>query len=158
MRRTPLLAIVTAMFMPLASWGQQATTTQADVEAIKTLLAEYDAAATAGNVDAVMALHADDAVSMPPDAPARTGKEEIRAAFVSFLEENTVQLTSQVDEVRVSGDLAFLRVAYDETVTPKAGGEPTQLHGKWLVILERQPDGSWKSWREMWSVYTPSDT
>jgi uncharacterized protein (TIGR02246 family) len=143
------------MFMPLASWGQQATTTQADVEAIKTLLAEYDAAATAGNVDAYMALYADDAVSMPPNEPARTGKEEIRAGFVAFLEENTVQLTSQVDEVRVSGDLAFLRVAYDETVTPKAGGEPTQPHGKWLVILQRQPDGSWKWWREMWSSYTP---
>ncbi len=155
MRRTPLFAIVTAMFMPLASCWQQATTTQADVDAIKTLLAGYDAAATAGNVDAYMALYADDAVSMPPDVPARTGKEEIRAAFVAFLEEHTVQLTSQVDEVRGSGDLAFLRVTYDETVTPKAGGEPTQLHGKWLVILERQPDSSWKWWREMWSSYTP---
>jgi uncharacterized protein (TIGR02246 family) len=145
------------MFMPLASWGQQATTTQADVEAIKTLLAEYDAAAAAGNVDAVMALHADDAVSMPPDVPARTGKEEIRAALVAFLEENTVQLTSQVDEVRVSGDLAFLHVTYNETVTPKAGGEPTEYHGKWLVLLQRQPDGSWKWWREMWNNYTPPE-
>ncbi len=156
--RRPIFAISAILLAACAAEGQQATATQVDAEAIMMLLTEYDAAATAGNVDAVMALYADDAVSMPPDAPARTGKEEIRAAFVAVLEENTVQLTSQVDEVRVSGDLAFLRAAYDETVTPKAGGEPTQLHGKWLVILERQPDGSWKSWREMWSVYTPSDT
>jgi uncharacterized protein (TIGR02246 family) len=156
--RRPIFAISAILLAACTTEGQQATTTQVDAEAIMMLLTEYDAAATAGNVDAVMALYADDAVSMPPDAPARTGKEEIRAAFVAVLEENTVQLTSQVDEVRVSGDLAFLRAAYDETLTPKAGGEPTQLHGKWLVILERQPDGSWKSWREMWSNYAPSDT
>ena len=155
--RRPIFAISAILLAACTTEGQQATTAQVDAEAIMKLLAESDAAATAGNVDAVMALYADDAVSMPPDAPARTGKEEIRAAFVAFLEDNTVQLTSQVDEVRVSGDLAFLRVAYDETVTPKAGGEPTQYHGKWLVIMERQPDGSWKSWREMWSVYTPPE-
>ncbi|MDH3292335.1 MAG: SgcJ/EcaC family oxidoreductase [Gemmatimonadota bacterium] len=156
--RRPIFAISAILLAACSAIdGQQATTTQVDAEAIMMMLAEYDTAATAGNVDAYMALYADDAVSMPPDAPARTGKEEIRAAFVAFLEENTVQLTSQVDEVRVSGDLAFLRVAYDETVTPKAGGEPTQLHGKWLVILERQPDGSWKWWHEMWSNYTPPE-
>lgn len=147
--RRPIFAISAILLAACTTEGQQAATTQVDAEAIMMLLAEYDAAATAGNVDPVMALYADDAVSMPPDAPARTGKDEIRAAFVAVLEENTIQLTSQVDEVRVSGDLAFLRVAYDETVTPKAVGEPTQLHGKWLVILERQPDGSWKWWREM---------
>ncbi len=157
MRRTPLLAIVTAMFMPLASWGRQATTTQADVEAIKALLDEYCTTVNTGDLDGYSALFADDAMSMPPTAPARTGKEGIRSAVGALLEENTVQLTSQIVDVRVSGDLAFLHVTYNETVTPKAGGEPTEYHGLWLVILQRQPDGSWKWWREMWSNYTPPE-
>jgi ketosteroid isomerase-like protein len=110
----------------------QATTSEADdVTAIKTLLQEYRVAVNAGDLD---------------------GKE-MRPLYRAAIEENTFQFTPQADEVRVSGDLAFMRITYNETVMPKVGGEPIALHGNWLVILERQPDGTWKWWREMWSIY-----
>jgi uncharacterized protein (TIGR02246 family) len=136
----------------------QATTTEADdVAAIKTLLQEYRIAVNAGDLDGILALYADDAVTFPPDTAPYTGKEEMRPLYQAAIEENTFRFTPQADEVRVSGDLAFLRVTYNETVMPKVGGEPTELHGNWLVILERQPDGTWKWWREMWSIYPPPE-
>ncbi len=138
--------------------GQETATTQADAEAIKAVLTEGCTAFSAGNLDGFMAFYADDAVSMPPDAAPRTGKEAIRSSIQALYAESSFELTCQADEVRVSGDLAVLLATWDETATPGAGGEPTQLHGKLLMILQRQPDGSWKWWREMWSVYTPSDT
>ena len=100
-----------------------------------------------------MALYADDAVTFPPDGAPFTGKEEMRPVYQAAIEESTFRFTPQADEVRVSGDMAFLRITYNETVMPKVGGEPTELHGSWLAILERQPDGAWKWWREMWSIY-----
>jgi ketosteroid isomerase-like protein len=55
----------------------------------------------------------------------------------------------------VAGDLAMLRTLWEETVTPKGGGEPAELSGVWLIVLKKQTDGSWKAWREMWSVIAP---
>jgi uncharacterized protein (TIGR02246 family) len=129
--------------------------TEADVAAIRALLADYDAAVNAGDPAAIAALYADDVISMPPDAAGRIGLETIVAAMEEGFGANTIQLTSVVDEVEVAGDLAYVRVTYDETITPTAGGDTELMHGNWLVILQRQEDGSWKIWREMWSVFTP---
>ena len=42
-----------------------------------------------------------------------------------------------------------------QTLTPKAGGEPTEDSGKWLGILKRQPNGSWKVHRDIWNSDKP---
>jgi ketosteroid isomerase-like protein len=52
-------------------------------------------------------------------------------------------------EVQVVGPWAFDRGAYRWRGIPRAGGEPIEDHGKYLVILQRQPDGSWKVARDM---------
>ena len=62
------------------------------------------------------------------------------------------QFTARVDEIVVAGDLAVLRAFFEETLTLKAGGEPTELSGSWLMVLKKQADGSWKLWRNMWGV------
>jgi ketosteroid isomerase-like protein len=55
------------------------------------------------------------------------------------------------EEVQVSGDLAFARGTYAATVTPKAGGEETFIDGKYMTILKRQTDGSWKIHRDIFN-------
>jgi len=136
---------------------QQAVTTGPDVEAITAWLAEVTAAVTAGDTEGVLALYAEDAVFSPPDAPPLT-VEELRSLYGGMFEESTFAFTSEVIEVAVSGDLAVLRASYDETVTPKAEGEPYDQGGTWLVVLRKQSDGSWKLWRDMWSIVPPSQT
>ena len=41
------------------------------------------------------------------------------------------------------------------TSTPKAGGPSTQDKSKWIAALERQPDGSWKVFWEMYNSDLP---
>ena len=72
-----------------------------------------------------------------------------------MLDQFTVKLIVEVLEVRVAGDWAFARMTYTETLTPKAGGEPTEDSGRWLVIYERQPDGAWKIYLEIWNSDRP---
>ena len=136
---------------------QQVVTTGPDVEAITAWLAEVTAAVAAGDVEGVLALYAADAVFSPPAAPPLT-VEELRSLYGVMFEESTFAFTSEVIEVVVSGDLAVLRASYDETVTPKAEGEPYDQGGTWLVVLRKQSDGSWKLWRDMWSIVPPSQT
>jgi len=151
MRRS-LVALCTLL---LAACYPVQQDTEADVAAIRALLADYDAAVNGGDAAAIVALYAEDVISMPPDEAGRVGMEDNLGEMEEGFEANTIQLTSVVDEVEVAGDLAFMRITFDETITPTAGGDAEVMHGNWLVILKRQEDGSWKIWREMWSVFTP---
>jgi uncharacterized protein (TIGR02246 family) len=147
----PLTLLV---FVACQPTEQQVTTTGPDVEAITTWLGQVTAAVSAGNPEGVLALYADDAVFSPPDAPSIT-LEELGSMYGVMFGESTFQFTAQVLDVVVSGDLAVLRASYEETVTPKGEGEPEDRDGTWLVVLRKQTDGSWKLWRDMWSVIAP---
>ncbi|MCH7939879.1 MAG: nuclear transport factor 2 family protein [Candidatus Marinimicrobia bacterium] len=59
------------------------------------------------------------------------------------------------EEVRVAGDWAFARGTYTAILTPKAGGETIDIDGKYLTILERQVDGSWKIFRDCFNSNVP---
>ena len=133
----------------LAAWAQVS-----DEEAIAGLLEEYFAALNAGDADGYLACFTDDAVWMPPDEPAIVGKE-------AWLEENPdpfttfdLDLTLTLDEVVVPGDWAFARGTVTGTFTA-AEGEPVQVSGKNLWILQRQSDGSWKVWRSIRNSNNP---
>ena len=59
--------------------------------------------------------------------------------------------TATVAEVRVEGDLAFVRGTWRVLQTPEAGGEEAETSGKWLWIAERQPDDQWRIIRHIWN-------
>ncbi|MEE8191371.1 MAG: SgcJ/EcaC family oxidoreductase [Gemmatimonadales bacterium] len=149
--RCSLVALCTLLLVACAPVGQQDTET--DAAAIRAVLADFDALANAGNAAGIAELYAEDAIQMPPDAPSRVGRGAILASMEETFGANTLQLTSIADEIEVAGDLAFVRITWDEGITPKAGGDTEQMHGNWLVIFKRQADGSWKMWRDMWSVF-----
>lgn len=134
--------------------GPSTTTAGPDVDAITAWVGQVDAAFTAGNYEQALALLTDDALFMPPNMqPMSIG--EARSLYEVMFSNNTMQMTSRVAEVVVSGDLAVVRASYDETITPIGEGEPTSTSGPWLITLRKQPDGSWKGWHNMWSVLPP---
>ena len=55
------------------------------------------------------------------------------------------------EEVQVAGDWAFSRGTYTLSITPKAGGEEIFIDGKYMTILKRQTDGSWKIHRDIFN-------
>jgi uncharacterized protein (TIGR02246 family) len=149
----PLMLLVAVACQPAE---QQVATTGPDVEAITAWLPQVATAVNAGDVEGVLALYADDAVFSPPDAPTLT-VDELRALYEVMFGESTFDFRSEPIEVVVSGDLGVLRASYTETVTPTGEGEPYEQGGTWLVVLRKQPDGSWKLWRDMWSVVPPPE-
>jgi len=92
---------------------------------------------------------------MPPDTPARIGKEEIREKMKPLFDQFIIKIPITSKEIRVAGDLAFSRGTYTLSTTPKAGGEATRVTGKYLTILERQADGSWKIARDCFNYNAP---
>jgi len=121
---------------------------EADIAAINKVYHQYATGISTGNIDLWISLWIDDGVQMPPDEPAITGKEQIRSRIQSFFDKYIFKMAINVEEVKVVGDWAFSRGTYTYSLTPKKEGELYANTGKYLTILERQADGSWKFARD----------
>ena len=107
-----------------------------------------ESAENAGHADAAAALLDEDAVIMVPDFPVQEGK----AACTRFLRDVMSWSKSQFDrhitytsaEVSVIGDIAFDRGTFSFTATPRSGGDTTLVTGKYLWLLRRSAEESWK--------------
>jgi ketosteroid isomerase-like protein/Tol biopolymer transport system component len=128
---------------------------EADIAAIDEVLMQYGVASSTGDLELYMSLHTNDIVKMPPDAPATYGKEQLRAGTKFFFDNFTVEGSSYPEETQVDGDMGFTRGNYTLTITPKAGGEPILVDGKYLTLCRRQADGSWKISHDCYNSNVP---
>lgn len=129
---------------------------EADTTAINKIWNQYTVGCNTGDLDLWISLWTDNGIQMPPDTPARIGKEQIREKMKPLFDQFIIKIAITCEEVRVTGDLAFSRGTYTISTTPKAGGETTKLSGKYLTIFERQADGSWKIARDCFNYNAPS--
>jgi uncharacterized protein (TIGR02246 family) len=115
-----------------------------DVAQVYALWNEYAAALTAGDMERWIALWIDGGIQMAPGAPRRVGVEQIRASMQPQLNLYQWTMTINPEEVRVLGERAYSHGTYEFALTPKEEGEAVEGTGKFLTILEKQVDGSWK--------------
>ena len=116
-----------------------------DVARVYELWNEYADACHAGDLEHWMSLWINDGLQMPPDVPRRIGKEAIREGMQPGFELfDMSNMVIETEEVRILGDLAYSHGTYTFDMTPKTGGETTSISGKFLDILEKQVDGTWK--------------
>lgn len=160
MKKSPLQVSIFLLVFPLFvifSCGKQGEVVdvEADITAINDLLNQYALAINAGDMNLWISLWADDGIQMPPDNPAVIGKEKIRARMQSSFNLYNWKMTIDGEEVRVAGDWAFTRGTYTYTLTPKEEGETIKGTGKYLTILEKQDDGSWKLARDCFNNNAP---
>jgi uncharacterized protein (TIGR02246 family) len=106
----------------------------------------FQAAANAGDAAAVTAVYASDASMLPPNLPVQRGRNAIRAYWSNLLDAYTVTFEISSDMIEGRGDLAYSMGHYRLTAVPKAakGAPGIADEGKFVEILKKQPDGSWK--------------
>ena len=117
----------------------------ADLTGIRAADSAFMAAANAGDVDAVVAVYASDAVLLPPNLPPQRGRNAIRNFWGGLLKAYTLKFEVGSDTVEGRGDLAYNVGHYRFTAVPKDKANPGMAdEGKFVEILKKQPDGSWK--------------
>jgi uncharacterized protein (TIGR02246 family) len=105
----------------------------------------FQAAANAGNAAAVAAVYATDASLLPPNLPVRRGRTAIQDYWAGLLDAYTVKFEIAPDMIEGRGDLAYNMGHYRFTAVPKEKNAPGIAdEGKFVEILKKQPDGSWK--------------
>ncbi len=134
---------------------EEAATTEADVEAINSQRDEFITLNNANDAAGLASLYTNDAMLMPPNQTAVSGKQEIQSWFQTTFDQFTSEITLASEELEVVGDWAFDRGFYLIALTPKAGGEATEDRGKYITILRKQVDGSWKLARDIWNSDNP---
>jgi uncharacterized protein (TIGR02246 family) len=115
-----------------------------DIAAIKQLAEDWRSGWIAGDTERVLSLYAEEPVLMPQGQPAISGKENIRPLYEAVMKEVEFESQYKVMDVEVSGYLGYFWCDYTLTATPKAGGETLEVAGKYMCIVKRQDDGSWK--------------
>jgi ketosteroid isomerase-like protein len=134
-------------------WGQSYMGPDADVAAIRALCAQWTKLYNAGSFRELVGMtYTEDAVLMSPDQPIRQGREAILGVYEKARASDEERCDSSVvEDIRVSGDLAVARGTDTGITRSRSGGEPIPYSLKWLIVLERQPDGVWKWAYEMWN-------
>ena len=102
----------------------------------------------AGDVEGWMHVFADDAVALHDGLPPLDGKAAIRG-FADAVAANfsIKRLNAEVDEVRRDGNWAWTRGQFVADFEAKTDAAPPgvagERMGKFLLLWERQTDGSW---------------
>ena len=111
-----------------------------DERAIHELIATWLRASQAGDTETVLSLMTDDVVFMVPGREP-FGKE-VFANAAQGMKDVRMEGVSDIRELKVLGDWAFLRAHLQVTMTP-SGGTPMRRSGHTLTILHKQPNGRW---------------
>ncbi|MDX8520746.1 SgcJ/EcaC family oxidoreductase [Mesorhizobium dulcispinae] len=116
-----------------------------DEAAIRRVVETWMAASRKGDLETVLGLMTDDVVFMVP-GKAPFGKEAFAAASKG-MGETRIDGDSDIVELNVLGDWAYIRNRIDMTVTPP-GGEPVRRSGYTLTLLRKEGDGRWRLARD----------
>jgi uncharacterized protein (TIGR02246 family) len=111
-----------------------------DERAIRELVATWMKASQDGDLATVLGLMADDVVFMVPGREP-FGKEAFAAALQG-MKDVRMEGTSEIRELKMLGDWAYLRNHIQMTMTPP-GGKPVKRSGYTLTILRKEPEGRW---------------
>lgn len=138
--------------------AQSTSSTAADTAAISALWSNYCQDVMNGNLDAFLALHAQDAYKMPQDQPMFqiwTARDGVAASWKKRLETLDTEMSISPKETVIMGDYAYSMGVYSQVFTPKAGGSPSKFDGKFLTVLHKDAEGNWKILRDCYNSNVP---
>jgi uncharacterized protein (TIGR02246 family) len=115
-----------------------------DGTAIRNLVDTWMAASKAGDSATVLSLMTEDVIFMVPGREP-FGKEALAAAS-DAMKNVRMEGKSEIRELRVLGDWAYIRNYIEMTVMPE-GGEPVKRSG-WTLTILRKESGQWRLARD----------
>jgi uncharacterized protein (TIGR02246 family) len=117
---------------------------ESDEQEIRQLVAKWIDATKTGDTDAVLSLMAEDVVFLVTGQPPMIGKAAFAAAVQAQSGQGRPQFEgkSEIQEIQVLGDWAYMWTKLMVVITPPGGPLPITRAGNTLTVLKKQ-DGKW---------------
>lgn len=125
-----------------------------DEQAIREMISKWMSATQAGDIDVVLDLMTDDVVFLQPGQPPMDKAGFAKAAQPQAAGAMKFEGHSDIQEIKVLGDWAFIRTRLDVKVTP-AGAATMTRSGHTLSVL-RKENGRWQLARDANLLGPPS--
>ena len=122
---------------------------------IRDVTRKFAEAFNRGDLDAAVEFYTDDATFLHPNVDIVSGKQAIKAFFEAgraFLGLKT--LNFEILESDHDGNLAYERGIIQIDMELE-GKQPLIDKGKYVVVMKRQTDGSWKVVADIWNSDLP---
>jgi uncharacterized protein (TIGR02246 family) len=119
-----------------------------DEQAIRDLINLWHRATAAGDVETILGLMTDDVVFLVPGHPPMEGRSSFEHGLRAVLVHNRIVSTGEVQEVEVSGNLAYCWTKLTVKVVPLSDGNEVIRAGNALSIFRKQSNGSWALTRD----------
>ncbi len=122
-------------------------------QAIKDSDAQFAETLARGDMEAFGALHTEDTLLLPPNAPQLSGRQAVVSFYKEFVEAGYKNFSFSSVQVSSDGDLAYNVGRYSADVATDGG--TTTDSGKFVDVYKRQSDGSWKIHVSIFNSDTP---
>jgi len=135
----------------------QDSATQPDSLAVLAVAHGIIEADNARDLTRVLTYYSDSAMLLPPDASPIIGRTAIIPRYRDLFATYTPEIKGEVQEMVVSGSLAYVRGQNRGVLRSRRGGEERALNDVFLMLLARETDGVWRIVRLMWHSAGPAD-
>lgn len=128
-----------------------------DIAQLQHMAREFAEGFNTGDVDRIMRFYGDTYVDINLRNPVQSWAER-RAYYAQVIERGGFRVSVGPDDIQIHGDFAFVRGTL-ELIRPDIAGDSARTELRYVEIVRRQTDGSWKV---MWGMdgpiqeYTPA--
>lgn len=112
-----------------------------DEAQIRNLIAQWHAATNDGDANALPPLMTEDVIFLVAGQPPMRGRDAFVQALKDLFATHRIESTGVIQELEVSGDLAWCRSELDVRVLPRDGRPAPRRAGNVLSVFRRGRDG-----------------
>jgi ketosteroid isomerase-like protein len=148
-KRLRIAAFIISCGVLWASDSAKQTATAVDRAAIEKLHQADVTATLNNNADQLAALWADDAVLLGEGEAPVSGRRTLRDVYAKD-PAKILKYTPHIESLEIHGNVAYEWGRFDALAKEAANKPAADWKGRFLRVMAKQPDGSWKFTRIMW--------
>ena len=122
--------------------------TMDDEQQIRDMIAKWLRVSAEGDINQILPLMSEDVVFLVAGQPPMRGREAFAASFAGWQGKFGLETDCEIQEIQVSGNLAYSWTRLSVTMTPIGGGPANRRTGYTLTVLRKNADGDWQIFRD----------
>ena len=119
-----------------------------DEQQIRDLITTWLRVSAEGDISQILPLMTEDVVFLVAGQPPMRGREAFAASFAGWQGKFSLETDCEIQEIQMSGNLAYSWTSLSVTMTPVAGGPANRRSGNTLTVLRKNAEGKWQIFRD----------